>query len=70
MRLFAYFQIGPRLFATFSNGIAYENAPGVPLDFKLAVDINIYPLIAHQIGHMHRVLRYDVTLIVDIIRIS
>ena len=57
MRLFAYLQIGPRLFATFSNGIAYENATGIPLEFKLAVDVNIYPLIAHQIGHMHRVLR-------------
>ena len=58
MRLFAYLHIGPRLFAIFSNGIAYEPAPGTPLDFKLAVDVNIYPIIAHKIGHMHRVLRY------------
>ena len=57
MRIFAYLQIGPRLFASFSNGIAYEVPSGIPLNFSLAVDVNIYPIIAHKIGHMHRDLR-------------
>lgn len=56
MRLFAHQRFGSRIYATFSNGVAYEYANGITLDFKVAVDKNVYPLIAKKVGLMHRVM--------------
>ena len=46
MRLFAHNFLGPRIYATFENGIAYEYVAGKNLDYELAVDRNVYPLVA------------------------
>ena len=46
MRLFAHNYLGPRIYATFQNGIAYEYVAGKNLDYELAVDRNVYPLVA------------------------
>ena len=54
MRLLAYNHLGPRVYATFANGMAYEYLPGKSLDYGLAVDKNVYPLVAHQVGRLHR----------------
>lgn len=56
MRLFAHLHLGPRVYATFSNGIAYEYVAGQALNYALAVDKNVYPIIAQKIGQMHRTM--------------
>lgn len=56
MRLFAHLHLGPRVYATFSNGIAYEYVAGQALNYALAVDKNVYPIIAQKIGQMHRAM--------------
>ena len=57
MRVLAFLRLGPRLFATFSNGIAFEAVTGVQLTYATGVDINIYPIVARKIGLLHRELR-------------
>ena len=57
-RVLAFLRLGPRLFATFSNGIAFEAVAGLRLNYTLGVDVNIYPVVARKIGYMHRELRY------------
>ena len=57
MRLLAWHYLGPRLFATFSNGFAFDFVPGTQLDFSLATEKNIYGIVAKKIGEMHRTLR-------------
>ena len=47
-RLFAHNFLGPRIYASFSNGIAYEYVSGRCLDYDLAVDRNVYPLVAQK----------------------
>ena len=54
MRLYAHHHLGPRVYASFSNGIAYEYIPGRQLDYKIGVDKNVYPLVAQKVGQMHR----------------
>ena len=39
MRLLASHYLGPRLFATFCNGFAFDFVPGSQLDFGLATEI-------------------------------
>ena len=56
-RVLAFLRLGPRLFATFSNGIAFEAVAGLRLNYTLGVDVNIYPVVARKIGYMHRELR-------------
>ena len=57
MRLFAARHFGSRIFATFANGYVYEYAPGVPLNYELSIDRNIYPIVARRVGEMHRVMK-------------
>ena len=58
MRVFAFLRLGPRIYATFSNGFAHESVVGIPLDYTLGIDFNVYPLVAYKVGYMHRELRY------------
>ena len=53
MRLFAHNHLGPRVYATFQNGMAYEYVGGRCLDYDLAVDRNVYPLVANK-GTIHK----------------
>ena len=57
MRLLAWHYLGPRLFATFSNGFALDFVPGSQIDFGLATEKTIYSIVASKIGEMHRTLR-------------
>ena len=59
MRLLASHFLGPRLFATFSNGFAFDFVPGTQLDFGLATEKNIYAIVASKVGEMHRKLRLE-----------
>lgn len=54
MRLFAHNHLGPRVYASFQNGLAYEYVPGKSLDYAVAVDKNVYPLVAQKVGKLHR----------------
>lgn len=54
MRLFAHNHLGPRVYSSFENGLAYEYMPGKCLDYAVAVDKNVYPLVANKVGKMHR----------------
>lgn len=54
MRLFASRYFGPRLFSAFRNGFTYEYSPGVPLNYALAIDPKVYPMVAYKIGVMHQ----------------
>ena len=51
MRLFAHNHLGPRVYASFENGLAYEYTAGKCLDYVLAVDKNVYPLVAKKNWH-------------------
>ena len=57
MRLLASHYLGPRLFATFCNGFAFDFVPGSQLDFGLATEKNVYAIVAKKVGEMHRSLR-------------
>ena len=56
MRLFAHNHLGPRVYASFENGLAYEYTAGKCLDYALAVDKNVYPLVAKKVGTLHRLM--------------
>ena len=56
MRLFAHCHLGSRVYASFRNGVAYEYTPGISMDYAIAVDKNVYPLIAKKVGAMHRLM--------------
>ena len=45
---------GPILYASFSNGLAYQYLPGETLTVKSCLDENIYPLVAEKMAHFHR----------------
>ena len=45
----------PRLYATFSNGLAYEYVPGVTLTTKTVCDPNISLLVARHMAKMHKI---------------
>ena len=56
MRLFAHNHLGPRVYASFENGLAYEYTAGKCLDYVLAVEKNVYPLVARKVGTLHRLM--------------
>ena len=56
MRLFAHNHLGPRVYASFENGLAFEYIAGKCLDYVLAVDKNVYPLVAKKVGTLHRLM--------------
>ena len=60
MRLFAHNHLGPRVYAAFQNGLAYEYTAGKSLDYVLAVDKNVYPLVAGKVGKLHRLMSHYV----------
>lgn len=45
----------PHLYATFTNGLAYEYVPGVILNTTSCRDPEVYPLVARMMAQMHRV---------------
>ena len=57
MKVLAINCLGPRLIATFANGLAFDAFPGMRLSFGLATDVSKYAVIAAKIGEMHRRLR-------------
>ncbi|XP_071501255.1 ethanolamine kinase 1-like [Diadema antillarum] len=44
---------GPKLYASFQNGICYEFVPGTTLDPDTVRDPTIYPLVAKEMAKMH-----------------
>nr|XP_054761959.1 ethanolamine kinase 1-like [Lytechinus pictus] len=44
---------GPKLHASFENGICYDFVPGVILDEKTVREETIYKLVAHEMARMH-----------------
>ena len=56
LRLFAARRFGSQVYAVFANGYVYEYAPGVPLNYELCIDVNIYPIVAQKIGRLHKSL--------------
>ncbi len=60
MRLFSIHHLGPRVYAAFENGLAYEYIKGKSLDYALGVDKNVYPLVACKVGNLHRLMSHYV----------
>ncbi len=61
-RLFSSRHFCPRVYASFANGFVHENAlanAGISLNSDLAVDRNIYPVVARRVGEMHRVMKTE-----------
>ncbi|TRY78738.1 hypothetical protein TCAL_13461 [Tigriopus californicus] len=54
MRLFASRFFGPRALSAFRNGFTYEYSSGVPLNYPLAIDPKVFPMVAYKIGVMHQ----------------
>ena len=55
-------RFGVRLIATFGNGLIMEHSQGVPLTYEMSIDQNLYPIVAKQLGKMHRDLKEDTAL--------
>ncbi len=54
MSLFHAHKCGPRVYATFKNGIAYSFLPGKMVDTASVRDPKIYPLVASMMSKMHK----------------
>ncbi|CAB4065692.1 ETNK [Lepeophtheirus salmonis] len=58
VELFFYHGLCTKVFATFENGFCMKSLPGLSLNYKFGVDIDIYPLVAKKVGEMHRMMEY------------
>lgn len=55
IRLLHEYGFAPRLYATFSNGLAYEYMPGDILNVDTCKSPEVFPLIARMMANIHRV---------------
>lgn len=49
------FDLAPRLYASFQNGLAYEYVPGRTLNDETVIQPEIYKLVAKRMAKLHKV---------------
>lgn len=53
------FDLAPRLYASFQNGLAYEYVPGRTLNEETVIQPEIYKLVARRMARMHKVIKVE-----------